>query len=209
MHGVRILLCLSAAGLALSACSKPADKTAASATPAATAPPAVAPAPQAETGLPTRAPGLWKQTIDARGAKQVVTICMDADTDKKMAVWSQGMGMEKCSKRDVHRGLDGAVIFESACDIGPGGVVTSKGSATGDFNSHYIVTIDSTITGSMSKRMNGASTTVIDAVRTGDCPSGWKGGDMEVPGAGRINLERMQKQAEQLRGLSGRLSIKP
>lgn len=204
-------LVLCASLLALGACGKPADKAAPgqASGPAATSPAAAPAAPAAAMGMPTRAAGLWKQTIHVRGRDQTLRVCLDGDTDKKMALWSQGGGMERCSKSEHHRGLDGSVTFESECDMGPAGHVSSKGKAVGDFSSHYTVTIEGTVTGAMSEHMNGATVTTIEAVREGACPAGWKGGDMEMPGVGKVNITDMQKRAEQLRGLSGKMQIRP
>jgi hypothetical protein len=204
MRSLAVVMSLSAAALALGACNKAGDKAGSAAAPGA------APAASvAEMPMPNRTAGLWKQTISGRGHAQTVRICLDANTDKKMALWSQGMGMEHCSKNEHHRGLDGSVTFASECDLPPSGHVSSKGVANGDFSSHYTVTIEGTIEGAAMKQMNGSSTTVIDAVREGDCPAGWKGGDMELPGVGKVNFESMQKKAEQLRGLSGKLRFEP
>ncbi|MDB5431126.1 MAG: hypothetical protein JWP35_2242 [Caulobacter sp.] len=204
-----VLLTASAAVLALAACSKPAGKTASGEAAAPGAAPASTGISAQMGAMPTRAAGLWTQTIHTKDHSQAIKICLDADTDKRMSMWSQGMGMEKCSKNEAHRGLDGTVTFESECDIPPSGHISSKGVAKGDFSSHYTVTIDGTITGAAMKQMNGASSTTIDAVRDGDCPAGWKGGDMEMPGMGKMNIETMQKRAEQLRGLSGQVKFKP
>jgi hypothetical protein len=203
MRKLAVVMSLSTVALAMTACGKPGEKAAAGAAPGA----APASAPASDMAMPTRAAGLWKQTISSHGKDQVVRICLDPDTDKKMALWSQGMGMEQCSKNEHHRGLDGSVTFESECEMPPSGHISSKGVAKGDFSSHYTVTIEGTITGAAMKQMNGSNTTVIDAQREGACPAGWKGGDMELPGVGKMNVEEMQKKAAQLRGLSGKIKM--
>lgn len=179
---------------ALSACSKK-DGEAAKTGDAASA---TASAPAAPIGPPHRKAGLWAQTINAGGgAMQTIKMCLDADTDAKMAIWGQAMGKDTCSKNSVTP-TAGGWAFESECDMGQAGHIVSKGSATGDFNSKYVVKVSSATTGATYAQANGVHEMTLTAEYQGACPAGMKGGDVEMPGmpAGmKLNLEDMRAKA--------------
>ena len=192
MRRTTVWLGVSAVALILSACSKPADKA------AGTAPAPGGPQPVSAMAIPAPAPGLWKQTIAAAGHAQDVRICIAADTGQQMSLMSAGIDAAKCSKHEAYRGAEGITV-ESVCDMGRGETVTTKNVFSGDMTSHYKMSM----TGVTS---HGTSNTTVDAVREGDCPDGWKGGDMEVRGM-KMNILDVQKKAEQLRGLSGKVKL--
>ena len=176
--------------LALSACSKSKDTaatgTAADAT--ATAPASSAPTP---SGPPSRKAGLWEQTMSSDRMNQTIKMCLDDATDSKMKWWgSQERGKTNCDEEKITPHLGGGWDFHSVCKMGESGTITSDGQATGDFNSHYTVTVNSTTAGSPMPQANGPHKMTIDAVWKGACPAGWRAGDMELPGAGgmRINM---------------------
>lgn len=203
MQTMRLVVSVSLAALAVCACSKaPGDPAAKAAAGASAMPTAAAAGPETLTTLPTPTPGLWKQTISSDGMKQVITMCLDASYAKKAVVDSQAMGAKQCAKTDVQRGLDGSVSFSSECDMEHGKVV-SKGRITGDLSSHYSLSDDITVGDSAPHHMN------IEAERQGDCPAGWKGGDVSIPGLGKVNMEAMRKKAEQAKGFSGQVKFKP
>ena len=92
-----------------------------------------------------------------------------------------------CEHTEVKPRLGGGWEFSSSCDMGSGHI-TSHGVASGDFNSHYTVEIDSTTTGSPMPQANGAHKMKIDAVWQGPCPAGMRPGDMTLPGGMKINM---------------------
>ena len=192
MRRVVLLVSVSAVGLlALAACGKKTETAAAT----GEAKPAAAAAPAAMTGPPQRKAGLWTQTIATAGMNQTMKMCLDADTDAKMTVWGQAMGKNACSKNSFGP-VPGGWKFDSVCDMGSGGVITSTGTATGDFNSAYTVKVSSTTTGATMAQANGNHEMTLTAKWEGPCPAGLKGGDVQisVPGMDKpmtINMEQM------------------
>jgi hypothetical protein len=65
--------------------------------------------------------------------------------------------------------------------------VTSDGSATGDFGSHYKVELTSTTSGSSMAEANGAHKMSMEGTWKGPCPADMKGGDIEMPGGMRVS----------------------
>ena len=172
--------------LALAACSKKAD-TGAAAPASATA---TVSAPTAAAGPPARKAGLWEQKISAESMQQTMKMCLDATTDQKMKWWGSQAprgGKSDCAQQTVTPHPGGGWDFHAVCAMGESGTVTSDGSATGDFGSHYKVEVTSVTTGSPMPQANGAHKTTIEATWMGPCPAGMKPGDMELPGGMRIN----------------------
>lgn len=195
------LVAVTGAMTGLAACQK---KTEAAAGPG-NAKPAAAPA---DVGMPHRKAGLWAQTIHVSGMTQTTKICLDGDTDAKMALWGQQMKDDTSCRRQTTHVIPGGVAFESECDMGEAGRVTARGTATGDFNSSYVVKVTSTTSGSAMPKADGAHEMQIDAEYQGACPANMKGGDvaLEIPGTGgkTVNLEDMQKLAEKYRQHAGK-----
>jgi hypothetical protein len=195
--------------LALAACSKGGDKAAQAGAAPASAPSGGGAAIQA-ADLPRPAPGLWKMTVNVMGHDQVMQICMDEAYVAKTKAWGQDVNASKCSRQDFQKGLDGSITFSSECEIGNGGHVSTKGKVTGDLTRHYKITMDATSTG--AGPANGSHTMTTESERVGDCPAGMKGGDMVLPGGMKMSADRMakyQKQAEQLKGISGQVKVGP
>ena len=65
--------------------------------------------------------------------------------------------------------------------------MTSDGTATGDFGSHYKVDVTSVTSGSSMAEANGTHKVSMEGVWKGPCPAGMKGGDMEMAGGMRIS----------------------
>jgi hypothetical protein len=171
--------------LALTACQK---KTETAATGAAA--PAAATAPQAPAGPlkpPPRKPGLWAQTVSMAQMTQTTKICLDADTDRKMAWWGSQAAKSTCPEQSITQRLGGGWDFHSVCKS-EAGTTVSSGTASGDFNSHYRVDMTSTTTGGPMPQANGEHKIAIEATWQGPCPAGMKAGDMEMPGGMRINM---------------------
>jgi hypothetical protein len=174
----------AAALLALTACSKKTE----------TAAPATAPeAPKAAATItpPERRAGLWVQTMTADQMHQETRICIDASVEKQLKWFSQGAGPSSCEQSSVTPRMGGGWAFHSSCAMGRAGHIVSDGVATGDFNSHYTVDIDSTTTGSAMLQANGPHKMKIDAVWQGPCPAGMRPGDMMLPGGMTMNLVDM------------------
>jgi hypothetical protein len=202
-----LLAAAAAAALALGACNKPADKPAAAstATPSASAAAAVS--------LPTRKPGLWQQTMSrdgqpAMGRMNGMKFCLDAATDAEVGVFGRNMAKDMCQQQSINRGLDGSYSFSSVCNFPGGGKATSKGSASGDFNSKYTVTSETDVEGAPFDRMNGHHKIEVTATWVGPCPADMKGGDVLLPNgmkmsAADIAARREARQAERSAGPGG------
>ncbi len=167
--------------LALTACAKTTQTAATgqTATAAATAPAAP----------PSRKAGLWTQTIATGQMNQTIKMCLDAAADAKMKWWgsSQHGSPSNCNEEKVTPHLGGGWDFHSVCNMGESGTVTSDGSATGDFGSHYKVEVNSVTSGSPISQANGTHKVTIEATWNGPCPADMKAGDMDLPGGMRIN----------------------
>ena len=179
---------LAAGALAvLAGCGeKPATKTEAggAAKPAASAP--VSPIP---ASWPKRKPGLWTQTMNLKeqGFSRGFRFCVDAATDEKLGLDSQGMDSQ-CAKGQMTRTADGGWTVTSTCDMGPAGQTQSTIHVSGDFGSRYVMEVDSVTTGAAQPTMNGQHRMTMTAEWSGACPAGWTGGDVEMPGGRRMNL---------------------
>jgi hypothetical protein len=179
------VLALSAAALALGACSKPAGDKAASAEDAGKA--ATATAPAAPAAMPSRKPGLWKQMVTTSGMQQVSSICLDKAAEAKLAVWGAGASKDMCQQTELHP-VPGGWSFKSSCDMGSGGKTVSQGTVTGDFNTSYRVEAESTTEGAGAPQMNGAHKMSMEATWEGPCPADMKPGDMTLPGGMKMNM---------------------
>jgi len=147
-------------------------------------------APRKIYETPTRKPGLWKQVMSIQGTpiSQTAELCLDPDSDKKLAWWAQQGVRSGCAKNEVTRRPDGSWGFSYACDMAGGIHTNTSGKATGDFQSAYTVTAESTTTGAAIPQMNATRTVVIDATWTGECPAGMAPGDMRLPDGRKMNV---------------------
>ena len=199
----RIMAAAVSSSLALAGCHKPAVKSeggaatasasasAVAAAPGAGAPPGAAPA---VAGPPARKPGLWSQTMASTGGHQTLKLCLDAATEKELQITGQQAAGDRCRKKAFARTAAGW-SFESVCDLGQAGVVTSRGLATGDFDSHYKVEIESTTAGSSMPQANGARHMTLEAQWEGPCPAGMKPGDMRMANGMTLNVAAMRGRA--------------
>ena len=173
------LMLTGAAVLALSACDKPPEKTDAQ---------AAAPAFTPSQTPPTRKPGLWEQRVSTGDFVQVSRICLDADTDSKISFWGSQATRDMCEKNVFSARVAGGYQFSSVCDMGSGGKTTTSGTATGDFNSKYVIQAESSTVGRAAPQMNGLHKVTVEAAWQGACPEGYKPGDMSLPGGIKINI---------------------
>ncbi|MGZ6038998.1 MAG: DUF3617 domain-containing protein [Phenylobacterium sp.] len=190
----RVVLASGMAVLALAACSNKTE-TAATGTAAPANATASASAPSGPLSLPSRRAGLWEQTLSSdredkagKGIQQTISMCIDAAFDQKMKVWGSQAGKSECSEQSVKTHLGGGWDFHAVCKMGESGTVTSDGAATGDFNSHYKVEVNSVTTGSPMAQANGAHKMTIEATWKGPCPADMKAGDMRMGNGMTINM---------------------
>ena len=192
MRRVLVLGLLPLVGLA--ACQKKPESTAAATGEAAMASANAPAAPVAPAGPPKRKPGLWAQTVSTAGRTQTSKICLDEATDARMSAWGQAMGQDICSKNAVTP-IAGGWKFDAECSMG-GGKTSTTGTATGDFNSKYVVKATTVTSGSSMPQADGTHDMELTATWEGPCPAGMKPGDMSMsmPGTGRtmtININEM------------------
>ena len=187
MHS-RLIVAAAVSVIALSACQRQEEAPAAE---DSVAPTPGAGAPAAPPTL-QRKPGLWRMAMSMEGVDFVQTtrVCIDEATEREMSVWGAQTTRDMCSEHRVTRQRDGSWAFRSVYSMGSGGVTTTEGVATGDFQSRYQVRATTTTSGAATPQMNRSGTMTIQASWEGPCPEGWRPGDMEVPGGGRINLAR-------------------
>jgi hypothetical protein len=138
--------------------------------------------------LPTRKPGLWEMTMQQpNAASQVVRQCIDEKTDRQMQQLGQGIARENCSKNTWRR--DGErYVSESECRIGSTTAV-SRSVFGGDFTTSYRGEVESRFEPPLAG-MSQTKTTIA-ARWVGACPGGWKPGDMEMAGMGRMNVNEL------------------
>lgn len=143
------------------------------------------------TNPPPRKAGLWEMKISTAGMNQTMKQCLDETVDQKMKLWgsqAQKGGKSDCEQQTITPHAGGGWDFHAVCKMGESGTVTSDGSATGDFGSHYKVEMNSVTSGSPMAQANGAHKTTIEAAWTGPCPPDMKPGDMEMAGGMKINM---------------------
>lgn len=139
---------------------------------------------------PKRKPGLWIQTTHAEGlgAFPPIAVCIDRETDSKMAWWGQQAVRGGCARNDVKRNPDGSWSFESVCQTEGNIRTSSKGTASGDFNSAYAVDVETTTEGAPIPDLNGTRKVTMAFEWQGDCPADMKPGDMRLPDGSVVNM---------------------
>jgi Protein of unknown function (DUF3617) len=144
--------------------------------------------------FPPRKPGLWEVNMIMDGVPpKLAKHCVDEKTDKQMQQMGQGMNPE--CKPGTQKRDGNTYLFEQECKFG-NSVVATRSMTKGDFQSKFQTEIDSRFT----PPINGKATskTVLDAKWAGACPSGWKPGDMELPGGIRMNVNEVMQGAGKL-----------
>lgn len=177
-----LIVALTLAAAALSSCGRKDEAPDEAAAP--TAPVAQAPSAPAAPPVPTRKPGIWELRMSMQDVDfvQVSRLCIDAATDERLSILGPQNPKDQCRNNQATRRMDGSWMFSSVCDMGSGGVVTTAGTVTGDFNAKYLVQAKSSTTGAAVPQMNGEREVNIEAQWTGPCAAAMKGGDMVVNG---------------------------
>ena len=105
--------------------------------------------------------------------------CVDPATERNFSPFSGGPGgrgaadASNCAKRDIHR-IAGGWAFESVCTQN-GKTVTSSGTITGDFQSHYHMEVSTSGGGSGPQHM------AMDNTWVGACAAGGQGNTVTLP----------------------------
>jgi hypothetical protein len=126
-------------------------------------------------GAEARKAGLWEQKVSDGKTSQVTRLCLDAGAHRAMEYLGDQLNRDLCTKHDMKQAEDGAWTFASTCRAVGGGEVTTTGSATGDFTSHYQITMTRVEVGGTSP---GQTRYVVDAAWKGACPADMKPGDI-------------------------------
>jgi hypothetical protein len=138
--------------------------------------------------LPARKPGLWEITMQVTNSpSQTVRHCLDEKTDQQMQRFGQGMSQQQCTKNTLQRDGD-RYVGESECKLGPT-VATSRSVFGGDFEKAYRGEVETRYAPPMAGISQSKVT--MSAKWAGACPAGWKPGDMEMPGMGRVNVNEL------------------
>jgi hypothetical protein len=138
--------------------------------------------------LPARKAGLWEITMQVTNSpSQTMRQCIDEKTDQQMQRFGQGLSQQQCTKNTMQRDGD-RYVSESECKLGPT-VATSRGVFGGDFDKAYRGEVDTRYAPPMAGMSQSKMT--MSAKWAGACPAGWKPGDMEMPGMGRVNVNEM------------------
>lgn len=150
--------------------------------------------PAAAVDMPARKPGLWEMKMQfvGRNLSQTFKSCIDAETDKMMNAFGNGMMQQVCSKQDVRKDGD-SLIVDSECQVA-GARTTSRSVVTGDFDSAYTAKVTSRRTGGPSvPGMPAETQMMIEAKWLGACQDGQRPGDMITANGMKINIRDMQK----------------
>ncbi len=133
------------------------------------------------TSMPGRRAGQWEMSMSGagmQGQSMKIRQCVDPATERNFSPFSSGPGgrgadAANCSKRDVHR-IAGGWAFESVCTQN-GKTMTSSGTITGDFQSHYHMDLTSNGGGAGPQHMT------MDNTWVGPCPAGGHGHTVTLP----------------------------
>lgn len=138
--------------------------------------------------MPSRKPGLWEITMQITSTpSQGVKHCIDEKTDRQMQSLGQSLDKNACTKNSWRRDGD-RYLGESECKIGASVAITRSVFA-GDFDKAYRGEVDSRFEPPMAGVSQNKVT--ITARWAGACPAGWKPGDMQMPGMGRMNVSEL------------------
>jgi hypothetical protein len=154
-----ITLLLLAVGAGLAGCGGPAQLSVAH---------------HSEDPWPNRKAGLWAQTLirdGHAGRGHAALICLDGGPITDVATLGHRLGARDCD-RSVVRDGDGAYHFVSACSLGSGATVTTKGVASGDFTSHYQIDADMGVDGAPIAALDGHHQLKLVGQYRGPCPTG-------------------------------------
>lgn len=165
-----VVACLAIAAVAAGCSPKP-KEDAAGAGPSAASPMA------ALAGKPKPRQGLWESSMKMAGPQPMTVssnICLDEAMLKDDA-WLNGAkdgAAGACTQS--FNGTAGGYAFQSTCKFGDR-TVTSTGSASGDFDKAYTVTMVSKMS-PVPEGMPAETTMTINANWLGPCPPGVAGG---------------------------------
>jgi hypothetical protein len=147
--------------------------------------------------LPARKPGLWQMKVTPKpartGPQMVARLCLDATSDKTLMAQGLAVSLSSCTMT-WSRDDNGGYVFDVACNI-MGQKSKSHGVLSGDFQSHYVLDVDTEYDGDNSSAPDLSGITQ-EATWVGACEAGTEPGDMMLPGGRTINLLNMMRSDE-------------
>ena len=181
------LLALPFVLAALTACGVESSTVVSSETKTATGDTSAQSSGDAHLGAPKRRSGWWEFTADTVRGRQ--NMCVTEATEAVVSAFDQITQAPllgyNCSKTDFHKSGSGWA-FDVACDTGipaaiGGGVMTSKGTISGDIRTRYEV--------QMSVAQAGVTRNgTVKAEWKGACPAGRKAGDLVIDDSTIVNV---------------------
>jgi len=154
--------------------------------------------------LPTPRAGLWRESLLRDGHELgligELRACLDADARARLSTLGDEAGKSMCHDDAVTRDADGGYHFSSACDLGPGGHVVTRGELTGDLSSRYRVYSRTDTTGAALASMNGHHVIDVEANYLGPCPAGMTAGEVVIANGMKVNMDHLRAVAETLTG---------
>ena len=121
--------------------------------------------------LPGRRGGMWEMSMTApetQGHAMKMRQCVNPATERSFSPFNGPHDRDvdhSCTRHEVHR-IAGGWAFESVCLRG-GKPVTTTGTITGDFQTHYKMDIS-------SRGPEGVHKMTMDNTWVGPCPAGGK-----------------------------------
>lgn len=179
---LRPIALVAVAGLALAACGnndpEAAGREAAS----------EAGASPAQGDAPILRDGLWRVTTAVDGQPTEMRMCMDRAFQEAMGVFGQQFAGANCSENSTTPRPGGGWNVRSVCEMAQMGRMVTEGVTTGDLRTAYRTEMTTVTTGAAMAQMNGTSTTLVEGVYEGPCPSDMNPGDMIGPGGMKMSL---------------------
>jgi hypothetical protein len=108
-----------------------------------------------------------------------------------MQRFGQGLSQQQCTRNTIRRDGD-RYVGESECRAGAS-TMTSRSVFAGDFDKAYRGEVETRYQPPMAGISQSKVT--MNARWVGACPAGWKPGDMEMAGMGRVNVNEMMSAA--------------
>lgn len=153
---------------------------------------ACAPASAEEVRLPERKAGLWElsTTMDeGLGPKdQTMKLCIDADMERNTVTASAEEHAKQCSKYDVTR-QDESTVVDMSCQFASRHVA-SRTEMSGDFQTAFVVKIQSTTSGEQNQQSVTVKRTITQTGKYlgGDCGD-LVGGEAMGPDGNRVLVQ--------------------
>jgi len=145
-----------------------------------------------DTQLPLRKAGLWElsTTMDeGLGPKsQVLTLCIDADMERTTAAASAEEHTKTCSKYEISK-VGTSTVVDMACQFASRHVV-SRTEMSGDFETGFLVKIESTTSGEQQQQSVSVKRTITQTGKyMGESCGDLAGGEAKGSDGSRILVQ--------------------